>query len=157
ALANLSEEMRGLSRKIDQVSGTDVLSALEERIAMIADALEARNQSGQGVPYELESVVKGLTDKIERLQLSRGDHVALGHLEDRIVKLVEKLDASDARLNHLEAIERGLAELLIHLEHQRVPGLARAGASPPTEVDSLSRDLAELRRTEKKNQDALEV
>src|SRR5262249_25064636 len=77
ALANLSEEMRGLSRKIDQVSGTDVLSALEERIAMIADALEARNQSGQGVPYELESAVKGLTDKIERLQLHHGDHVAL--------------------------------------------------------------------------------
>ena len=66
-------------------------------------------------------MVAGLTDKIERLQLSRADHAAVNHLEDRIAGLVEKLDASDARLSHLEAIERGLAELLIHLEHQRLP------------------------------------
>ena len=51
--------------------------------------------------------------------MSRGDSVAFGHLEDRIVKLVEKLDASDSRLGHLEAIERGLADLLVHIEDMR--------------------------------------
>jgi localization factor PodJL len=160
ALTSLSDEVRALAGKVDRAtanSGSDsVLNALEQRIGAIADALAARNQVGQSVPYELEAVIKGLVDKIERVQLTRGDHAALGHLEDRIAKLVEKLDASDARLNHLEAIERGLAELLIHLEHQRVPNLARA-ASPPPEVDELSRDVANLRQTEKKTQETLEV
>jgi localization factor PodJL len=130
ALAKLSEEGARAAGKVDQVAGaggaSSVLSALESRIATLADALEARNQGGQAAPHEIEAVVKGLIDKIERIQLTPGDQAAVGHLEDRIAKLVEKLDASDARLNHLETIERGLAELLIHLEHQRVPNLARA-------------------------------
>ena len=160
ALASLSDEVRALAGKMDRAaanSGNDsVLNALEERIAALADALAARNQGGQSVPDELEAVIKGLVDKIERVQLTRADHAALGHLEDRIAKLVEKLDASDARLNHLEAIERGLAELLIHLEHQRVPNLSRAASAAP-EADELSRDVAELRNTGKKTQESLEV
>jgi localization factor PodJL len=160
ALAGLSDEVRALAGKVDRAaanSGSDsALNALGERIAALADALAARNQVGQSVPNELEAVIKGLVDKIERVQLTRGDHAALGHLEDRIAKLVEKLDASDARLNHLEAIERGLAELLIHLEHQRVPNPARAQSSP-VEVDELSRDVADLRQTGKKAQESLEL
>ena len=160
ALAKLSEEVRSLAVKVDQASaggGNDLLSSLERRIGSLADALEARNRQGHEVPHELDAVVKGLIDKIERIQLTRGDNAALGHLEDRIAKLVEKLDASDARLNHLEAIERGLAELLIHLEHQRVPHLARASAGPVLEVDTLHRDLEDLIQTEKKTQDSLEA
>jgi localization factor PodJL len=161
ALAKLSDEVRALSDKVDQVAGSggsNIVSALEERITMLADALEARNQRGQVVPHELEAVVRGLTEKIELIQLTHGDQVALGHLEDRIAKLVEKLDASDARLNHLEAIERGLAELLIHLEHQRMPNLARAGNSaPPPEMDVLSRDVDGLREADKRTQDTLEA
>ena len=161
ALAKLSEEVRSLADKVDHAAaatgGGDVFSSLERRIASLADALEARNRNGQNVPRELETVVAGLIDKIERVQLNRGDQAALGHLEDRIAKLVEKLDASDSRLNHLEAIERGLAELLIHLEHQRVPHLARAAGGPPPEVDALHRDVADLRQTDKKTQDSLEA
>ena len=106
-------------------------SSLERRIGSLADALEARNRHGQDVPRDIDDVVKGLIDKIDRLQISRGDHAAFGHLEERIALLVEKLDASDAWLNHLEALERGLAELLIHLEHQRLPHLAGAAANLP--------------------------
>ena len=68
---------------------------------------------------DLEALVQSLADKIEQIQQSRGDNVAFGHLEDRIVKLVERLDASDSRLGHLEAIERGLADLLVHIEDMR--------------------------------------
>ena len=159
ALASLSDEVRALAGKVDNAarsSSDNVLNALEERISVLADALAARNQNGQSVPRELEAVLKSLADKIERVQLNRGDQAALGHLEDRIVKLVEKLDASDARLNHLEAIERGLAELLIHLEHQRLPNLGRPG-DPPPEVEGLTRDVADLRQTEKRTQESLEL
>ncbi|HEY4855082.1 MAG TPA: hypothetical protein VIH98_00195 [Xanthobacteraceae bacterium] len=159
ALTSLSDEVRALAGTVDRAarsSSDNVLNALEERISVLADALAARNQGGQSVPVELETVLKSLADKIERVQLSRGDQAALGHLEGRIAKLVEKLDASDARLNHLEAIERGLAELLIHFEHQRLPSLTRAENSPP-EVEGLTRDLADLRQTEKRTQESLEL
>jgi localization factor PodJL len=156
ALASLSQEVRELAGKVDRATDNEsggILSALEERIAALAGAVERRNQGSQGVPHELEAAISALVDKIEHVQLTNNSHAALGHLEDRIAKLVEKLDASDARLNHLEAIERGLAELLIHLEHQRVPNVVRGSA----ELDELSRDLAELRQTEQKTRETLEI
>ncbi len=50
---------------------------------------------------------------------------------------MEKLDASGARIGQLEAVERGLADLLIHIENQRS---ASAAAVAP-QVDGLQRDL----------------
>jgi localization factor PodJL len=148
ALGQLAGEVRELATKIDQISafgstgggGSDALGTLERRINHIADALEARTQSGGAVPPQLEAVIKGLSDKIERIQLSRGDNMALDHLEDRIVKLVEKLDASGARFSQLEAIERGLADLLLHIEKQ---GGAPAGAGQAgAHFDGLQRDIS---------------
>ncbi|MEX0841599.1 MAG: hypothetical protein WD039_04870, partial [Xanthobacteraceae bacterium] len=142
ALAQLTGEVRSLGAKIDQMAasgGSNALDVLEKRIAHIADALEARAQSGGSVPPQLDALIKGLSDKIERLQLSGGDQVALTNFEDRIVKLVEKLDASGARFSQLEAIERGLADLLVHMEAQRAGGAAPAAVS---NVNGLQRDLA---------------
>lgn len=164
ALANLAEEVRALSAKVDQATsssgGSEMFAMLERRIGTLADALEARNQNSQGahgMPPEFQSVVSGLIDRIENIQVGGRDQTALGHLEDRIAKLVEKLDASDHRLNHLEAIERGLAELLIHLEHQRLPNAVRgAGGEPAPEVDALLRDVTGLKQMERKTQDSLE-
>ncbi len=154
ALAKLSDEVHDLANKVDRMAhsagGADFLATLEDRITTIAEAMQARHHGGPDA-RAFEEVVHGLTDKLERLQLSRGDHAAVGHLEDRIVKLVEKLDASDARLNHLEAIERGLAELLIHLEHQRVPQASNgASSAEPVVVNSLKQDMA-------RTQDSLEA
>jgi localization factor PodJL len=159
ALASLSDEVHALAGKVERASpprDDGVLNALEERIGALADALAARNQGGQNAPHELEAVIAGLVDKIERVQLTGTDHTTLGQLEDRIAKLVEKLDASDARVTQLEAIERGLAELLIHIEHQRSSPDAQA-TSAGVEMDALSRDLADLRYTEKKTQESLEL
>ncbi len=124
ALAALSQDVRALAEKVDQAAagaGSDLISSLERRIGTLADALEARNRNGHDVPREFESAIKALIDKIERIQLGHGDPAAVGQLEGRIATLVEKLDASDARLGQIEAIERGLAELLIHVEQQRIP------------------------------------
>ena len=121
ALASLSDEVRSLARKLDEVAGAGVLATLEVRIATLADALEARNRG-----------------------------------EDRIAKLAERLDASDSRLDrHLGPIERGLAELRIHLEQLRVPSQSQAEASVAAAVDSLAREIAELRETERRTRDAL--
>ena len=53
-------------------------------------------------------------------------------------KRVEKLDASGARFAQLEAIERGLADLLNHIEQQHANG-AQVAVVP--QMDGLQRDI----------------
>jgi localization factor PodJL len=154
-VSSLAADVQALGEKVDAIArtagGSDALSNLEHRIAAIADALAERAQNGGTVPPKLEALVQSLSDKIEQIQSSRSDNVAIGHLEDRIVKLVEKLDASESRLGQLEAIERGLGDLLVHIEGIRAnrqdSGL-RAETSPA--VDELKHNIA-------RTQDALEA
>jgi localization factor PodJL len=81
-----------------------------------------------------------LSAKIEQLQ-SRGDWTALDHFEGRIAKFVERLEATDSRLNHLDAVERGLADLLVHIGEIRTQsGEARADTAPG--IDLLKQDMA---------------
>jgi localization factor PodJL len=122
-LTKVAEEVRALSAKVDGVANNaasgDALSALESRIDTLATALNASTEAGHAVPRELEKLLAGLIEKLEWVQLTHTDHAALAHLEDRIAMLVKRLDASDARLGHLDGIERGLADLLVHIEQMR--------------------------------------
>ncbi len=154
-VSSLATQVQALGDKVEQIArsgaGGDALGHLEQRIAALSDALAERAQSGAAVPPRLEALVESLSEKIEQIQNSRGDNVAFGHLEDRIVSLVEKLDASDSRLGHLESIERGLAELLVNMEDIKADkgagGLRASGAGG---VDDLKHDIA-------RTQDALEA
>jgi localization factor PodJL len=123
AVSGLAAQVQMLGDKVEQFTSSagagDALNNLEHRIGALADALAERTQSGATVPPRLEALVESLSDKIEQIQQSRGDTVAATHLEDQIVALVQRLDASDSRLGHLEAIERGLADLLVHIEEMR--------------------------------------
>src|SRR4051812_5797104 len=128
ALSQLAAEVRGLGAQFERAtaeSSTEALAKLEARIAALME-------SGRAVPPELEGSVRALSERLDRMQLSQGDQLALGALEDRIAKLSEKLDASDSRLGHLEAIERGLADLLVYLEEMRSNG-SRGLRAPPAE------------------------
>ena len=100
-----------------------------------------QTQAGNTVPPQLEALLHSLSDKIDRIQQSHGDTIALSHLEDRIVMLVERLDASDSRLGHLEAIERGLADLLVHIEEMRA-ARQDTPAGDSSAVESLKYDMA---------------
>ena len=128
ALAQLAAEVRGLGSQFERAtteSSAEALAKLDERIASLMD-------SGRAVPPELEGSIRSLSERLDRMQLSQGDQLAFGALEDRIAKLSEKLDASDSRLGHLEAIERGLADLLVYLEEMRGNG-SRGLRAPPHE------------------------
>ncbi|MCC6780504.1 MAG: SEL1-like repeat protein [Hyphomicrobiales bacterium] len=158
ALSKLSEEVRRLADKVDQAADSgkpDILAALESRIATLADALAAHNQTGHTHDNAVD--VDGLVARIERAQLSRNDPVVVGHLEDRITRLVDKLDASDARFQHLEAIERGMAELLVHVEQQRAFDHPTPGTTRSSEIDVLAQEVSDLKQSEKHTQDALEA
>jgi localization factor PodJL len=143
ALAQLAAEVHGLSQRVEhaahaaaQNSGGDALAKLEMR-------LNALMESGRSVPPELQDAIHALTERIDRIhaapgtQLSHSDQLILAGLEDRIVKLAEKLDASDQRLNNLASMERGIADLLVMLEEMRngSRGL-RANAAPVAEAPS---------------------
>jgi localization factor PodJL len=134
ALTKVAEDVRALSAKVDQVTDTPsnapTLAALENRIDILASALNASTEAGHAVPRELEKLLSGLLEKLEWVQLTHTDRTALTHLEDRIAGLVRRLDASDARLGLLEGVERGLADLLIYIEQLRANGGAVSAARP---------------------------
>ena len=142
-LAQLSDEVRMLSSRVDQVASSDAFSLMEQRIAAIADALQQPRGAAAGDAAGLETVVRGLADKVDQLHAGRSDQSAVNYLEDRIMRLAEKLDASDARLDHLGAIERGLADLLIQMEGQRMS--PPRGGMENTEADALKRDVERTR------------
>jgi localization factor PodJL len=126
ALSQLASEVRGLAAQFERAaadSSTDVLAKLEGKITALME-------SARAVPPELEDSIRALSERLDRMQLSQGDQLALGALEDRIAKLAEKLDASDSRLSQLDSIERGLAELLVHLEEMRNGGGPRGLRAP---------------------------
>ncbi len=153
AVSELASQVYSLGKKVEDLGragGGDALNHLEERIEALSQALAERAQNGSAVPPRLEALVQSLTDKIELIQQNRGDNP--GHLEDRIVHLVERLDASDSRMGHLEAIERGLGDLLSQMGEMRSNREAdalRVQAESAVGVDSLKHDLA-------RTQDALE-
>ena len=160
-------ELRSVIERLDRLAAVQhepsALSALEHRVGLLADAF-ATFRATEPPTAKFEGVLEKLVDRLEGLSLSRADQTALGALEDRIAKLVAKLDASDARLNHLETIEHALAELLIHLEQQRAQQRSPAFAAAadvrdlmPQELGRLQHDLDEIRRAELNTQDQLEA
>ena len=69
ALAQLSDEVRALVRQGRPGHATsDAFSAIEQRIAAIADALQQSRGIPVGDAAGLETVVRSLADKIDQLQ-----------------------------------------------------------------------------------------
>jgi localization factor PodJL len=145
-VSGLSAQVQALADKIDHLAiggDRDALNRLELRIDALGRALTDRAQTGDAMPPRLEALMQSLSEKIEQLQQSRGGQIAIDHLEDRIAKLFERLDATDSRLSHLDAIERGLTDLLVHIEDIRAtrePAGLRAESAPGVEL--LKQDMA---------------
>jgi localization factor PodJL len=141
----LTARIQALSDKIDHLatggSAGDAFSRLELRIDALSRAVSERENGDTAIGH-VEALLQSLSAKIERLQ-SRGDWTALDHFEGRIAKFVQRLEATDSKLNHLDAIERGLVDLLIHIEEIRIqkePAGARADTAPG--IDLLKQDMA---------------
>jgi localization factor PodJL len=145
------------SSEAGQSATGHAVSALEQRIDTLAAALTASSEAGQSVPRDLEKLLAGLIEKLEWVQLTHTDHAALAHLEDRIATLVQRFDASDARLSHLEAIERGLADLLVHIEEIRGVNSGAGALFAQPAARAIERDVAEIRESERRTQESLEA
>lgn len=147
SLGKLAGEMQALSQKIDSVAAAPTsagaVSGIEQRLAALSDQIK-QSMSGNPLPPRVEALLKSFTERLDRGELTSGEQFALGTLEDRIVHLASKLDASDAKLSQLNAIERGLADLLVRIEEMRgaPSSVAREAQTPPAALDNLKRDLA---------------
>jgi localization factor PodJL len=129
-LTKVAEDVRALAAKVDSlVANAPALAALEVRVDKLVGAIKASTEAGHAVPRELEKLLSGLIERLERVQLTHADRSALAHLEDRIATLVKRLDMSDARLGLLEGVERSLADLPVYIEQ------LRSGAGAATAAD----------------------
>jgi localization factor PodJL len=142
ALAQLAAEVHGLATRFEQASHDQTVGS-NETLSRLGSRISALMESGRTLPPDLEAVIHALNDRLDRMQLTQGDHLALGGLEDRIVKLVDRLDTYDAKLSNLDAIQRGMTDVLVQLEEMRKSNAARPArsapvlAEPPTPAEPL--------------------
>jgi localization factor PodJL len=156
ALPHIEAVVHALSDKIDQLqhaSGDTVAvvhleESIDRLVALSASLVEHARNSAAAAP-QLEALVHALSEKIEQIQQAPGENIAIAHLEDSIVKLVEKLDATGSRFAKLDAIERGVSDLLVHVEDLRA-SRSGGGAEAAPAGDTIKQDIA-------RTQDALEA
>jgi localization factor PodJL len=179
ALARLSDDVSLLSSKVDQMiragANGDSYASLEQRIAELTSTLGSREQpTAPGNSEQIEGALRGLTDRIDRLQVGNDSASAFAHLEQRVSYLLERLDASgDHRSDNLTRVEDALQDVLRHLErqHASIVQLAdsnRAAARPEDSapqdsglIDLVKRELSDIRfsqtKSERQTQDSLEA
>jgi localization factor PodJL len=162
AVSRLGEEVRLLSAKMDDLSQNSAnnrtLLTIESRIDALTTAIHAATKNGHAMPRELEKLLSALIDKLELSQLTQTDHTALAHLEDRITMLMQRLDASDARLGMLEGVERGLADLLVYVEQLRGGGAgAPSAAAKVVSPSTIDHQFADFKDSERRTQDSIEA
>jgi hypothetical protein len=102
---------------------------------------------------ETRDALRPLTPAESLLGMAR----AVQQFSCNIVKLIEKSDACDARLNQVEATERTLAELLLHLARQRVLNHTPVAAAAASELNAVPHDISDTRQTEKQIQGSLQT
>jgi localization factor PodJL len=167
-LAGLAETITALAHKIDSIGKPDHalpdagnLQQLESAVGTLR-GLVSRVASNEALG-ELASEVKALSDRIEKVAAQAADRTLGPELEtqlraftrqlqqqneqnpfdqlhDRIAALASKLEASDARLGHLDTIERELKGLAGHFNELHAGGARDAKAAPA--VDVLQRDIS---------------
>jgi len=160
ALAKLSDEVRALAGKVDQAAAggaSSIFSALESRIATLADALEARNQGGPGCAARDRDRRQGtVIDKIERIQLTAATR--------RLSAISRTVSPSWSR-SSTPPTQGSTTSRRSSAGSPSCSSISSPACAEPcarrrhaaAEVDMLSRDLADLRQTEKKTQDTLEI
>ncbi|WP_315702795.1 MULTISPECIES: hypothetical protein [unclassified Bradyrhizobium] len=176
ALERLSEDLRLLSSKVDQVTeardNRDSFAALEQRIAALTATLESRERTAAPAENtaQIEEALRGLSDRIDRLQVGSDSASALTHLEQRISYLLERLEAAnDPRSGNMSRVENGLQDILRYLERQQATFAALSearsqrseAASDNGLIDLVKRELSDLRfsqtETDRHTQGSLEA
>jgi localization factor PodJL len=171
ALNELAGHVQTLSAKVDQLAraggSSDILSALEQRIAVLTTALEQRDRQPVGDTVYFDNAVRTISDRLDHLQVGNDSSASLGHVEQRVHHLLERLEMSEPRGGNLAKVEEGLSDILRHLESQRTSsagadqGVLAATPMDGDLVDTIKRELSDIRfsqsETNRHTQDSLEA
>jgi localization factor PodJL len=175
-IAGLSRDIHALAEKIDNSARPDAGAAamltLDKRLAEMSAAFDKSRAESVAIPADFEAIVKKLANRLESVEVRSADHDALKNLEGRIVGLVEKLDASEARLSRLDGVERGVGELLEQInglrtqnenklqaiQQELIESTTRAVSAP---AEAIRRDVATLKELQsaidRRTQDTFEA
>src|SRR6266404_4569927 len=119
------------------------LAALSENGRRAAEMLESRERAGAGDSTEqLESALRALSDRLNRMPVGNDNASAFAHLEQRVSYLLERLDASaEHRTGNLERVEDGLHDVMRHLETQqtKLSALSESGRRAAEMLESRER------------------
>jgi localization factor PodJL len=145
ALQQLETAMTALRGAVSRVASDETLGRLAAEVHDLAgkvDQVAAQATAAQKtlLTPQIEAQLRAFTERLQLVQQSHGDPLALAQIQDRIAELSAKMEASDARLGHLAAIERGLGEVMAHLESIKTQ---RAPAANAPAIDALRRDIAQ--------------
>jgi localization factor PodJL len=145
-IAGLSRDIRALAEKIDNSArpdaGAAAMMTLDKRLAEMAAAFDKSRAEGVAIPPDFEAVMKKLANRLESVEVRSADHDALKNLEGRIVGLVAKLDASEARLSRLDGVERGVGELLEQINGLRAQNENKLQAIKQELIESTTRAVS---------------
>src|SRR6266852_5134586 len=146
------------------------LAALAESGRRAAETLESHERPGASESTEhLESALRALSDRLDRMPVGNDGASALAHLEQRVSYLLERLEASaEHGTGNLGRVEEGLQGILRHLEAQHAAFAALSetnrSAAGPTDsglADIVKRELSDIRfsqlETDRHTQDSLEA
>jgi len=166
-IAALSNSGRNGSAESETLIKT-LAAQLDQRIAALAantntvsqelkSLIGALSASNSAVSEELKSLTSTLSQQLNPAQLSQGDKLALSGIEERISGLAGKLNNSEALLGRLDAIERGMADLMDHLEKQSLMArLEEQRRKPQEAAQAPQQDRTEERREETAEQPIFE-
>jgi localization factor PodJL len=175
ALARLSEDVHVLSSKVDQLARADhhadSFAILEQRLAALTTSLESREQRPvvQENSEHIESALRALSDRLDRIPVGNDNASAFAHLEQRVTHLLERLEATaDPRSGNLVRVEEGLQDILHQLErqHASITAFAATGRNESAPSDGelaglVKRELSDIRfsqaETDRQTQDSLEA
>jgi outer membrane murein-binding lipoprotein Lpp len=99
ALVRLSDDIRTLSSKVDQLAqagaNNDSYAILEQRIAALTSTLESRERPAANDHSEyLEGALRALSDRLDRMPVGNDSEAAFAHLEQRVSYLLERLETA---------------------------------------------------------------
>ncbi|MBN8957202.1 MAG: SEL1-like repeat protein [Rhizobiales bacterium] len=182
ALVALAEEVQSLGDKLDRTvtpmaRNADLMSRLETRLEDLAASINADMPERAATHDKIIQVVESLAERFERDETSKTPPI-LDQITNQLARLAVKFEASSARLENLDTIERTLSDLFTRLDDIRLTTAASAenaarqaafdavsqasGTNSPTssELDALKEEFETLRHenaaSERRTRDTIE-
>jgi len=171
-LGQLRHDIQLLAEKVGAMpmasdESVSMLGALEQRIAVLTEALQTRAPSLAPDLTRMEGAMEALSARIDQMQpqgAPETDPAAYLRLEERIGALISRIDESGDQSARFDEIERNLGAILTEIERQRetLESATHQGTSGADAQigEAIRREISDLRFTqseaERRMQDSME-